>query len=216
MTAEERKAHQKHIKETVRNNLILLLDGKTNGKKTIAELCGVKASSVSRWVSMNPKTLQVPGPEHLKVISQHFHVSVDWLLSDHTEYDVLNRVSTYADAIISLIPLLKNGTLDKSNVKDPILQFLCEDYQNTFIDYMPETERSKWISDVMEHFNVPLPRPGNMNPAIIEFIMHDSTIEHFRSKFEEYANIARIVGDPSKMNYYREAPLESPLEPDKI
>jgi hypothetical protein len=77
---------------------------------------------------------------------------------------------------------------------------------------MPESEKTKWISDVMEHYNVPLPTMKNMRPQFFDVLMKDKNIEHFRNKFDEYANIARIIGDKRRMNYYQTAPLEGPLD----
>ena len=214
MTAAERKAYQYVIKQTVRNNLILLFKREQNAKKIIADECGVKASSISRWISPN-FDIQLPGPEYLKIIAAHYHVTVDWILSDHTIDDVLGRVSTYADAVISLIPLLKNNTIKPIDIKDPILRFLCEDYKSTFRKIMPESEKMKWISDVMEHYNVPLPTMKNMRSQFFDALMKDKNIEHFRNKFDEYANIARIIGDKRRMNYYHTAPLEGPLDQEE-
>ena len=213
MNAAERKAYQDQTKQIVRTNLLLLFKREQNAKKTIASECGVKASSISRWISPNDN-IQLPGPEYLKIIAEHFHVSVDWLLSDHTVDDVLQRVSTYADAVISLVPLLNNNAIAVNSIKDPILRFLCEDYQNTFTDCMPGSEKTTWISDIMEHYNVPLPTKDNMKQELFDAIRKDKKVKHFRRKFDEYANIAKIMGDKHRMNYYHTAPLEGPLEPE--
>ena len=109
MTAEERKAYQEHTKETVRNNLLILFKRIKNPKKTVADACGVKQSSITRWVSEDKTFL--PGPAHLKSIAKLFGVSVDWILSDHTADDAFNRVTTYADAIFALVLIYINNLI---------------------------------------------------------------------------------------------------------
>ena len=209
MTAEERKAYQEHTKETVRNNLLLLFKRIKNPKKTVADVCGVKQSSITRWVSEDKTYL--PGPEHLKSIANLFGVSVDWILSDHTADNAFNRVTTYADAIFALVPLIENQALNIETVSDPILKYLCQDYHRTFHSYMPEDQKKRWISDVMLNFNVSLPEECPTQEQVDLIRENNKTVPNL-NPFFEYANLAKVISNPNPDYQPERTPDTNPPE----
>ena len=208
---EARKAYQARLKQTVKNNLLLLFKDDKNPKKEIAQICGVRASTVTRWTTDGPKDKEpfLPGPEYLKMIADEKKISVDWLLSDHMEISVLKRVSTYADAVISMAPLINNGTINVDYVNDQILRFLCNDYRRIFVtSTITEEQKTSWINDVQQKFNIPIPEKQIMDSHTMDIIRKDNPQIANKSLFEEYANLARYIDEN------REKIIETNITPD--
>ena len=83
---QRKKERQKFIVDTVdviKENLENLFDNDVASRKHVAEKCLISQSNISRWLSRN--NIYIPEVYYLKIIADHFGVTVDWILTDHKD-----------------------------------------------------------------------------------------------------------------------------------
>ena len=140
---------------TVKNNIETLCKKEHVAKKQLATLCNVRPSSISKWCSDSPI---LPSVEYLYIMAEHFGVTVDWLLSDHSAEKMTERLLKYNQAFIALTPLIDNKTLDPKDLKDPVLQYLEQRYQELCNSDVSEEERNAWMQKIIKEYDVELPQ----------------------------------------------------------
>ena len=137
-----------------RNNIKALCEEKKIKKKQIAELCGVRASSVTKWLGDPPI---LPSVEYLYILANHFGVTIDWLLSDHSFEKITGRLTKYNQAFIALTSLVDNETLKPEDLNDPVLRYLEQHYQDLRNSDTSEEEINTWIKKTLTNYDIKLP-----------------------------------------------------------
>lgn len=139
---------------TSSHNLKMLFESKPGSKAAIARACCITPANVSRWIA--EKDTILPQAEYLVCIAEYFHVTVDWILTDHEDLDNLKRIRTYSDAFLALLPLLQYGIIDNEKIENPVLKYLCNRYISFDAGSIPKDQIAKWLQYILQEYNIPL------------------------------------------------------------
>ena len=166
-TMSEAKAKLARI---VSENINSLCPTRVSPKKTIAEICGVSQTMVTKWTSNEPV---LPPASALLIIAQYFAVDLAWLLEDHTANELPDRTKTYTNAFVVLISCFDKHIIEKPEyISDPILKLLIGKYvslKNS--DKITPSELYSWLDKIIKAFYIPIPIEHHNNRAIIDDIL---------------------------------------------
>lgn len=140
----------------VKVNIETLCQNEKFAKKKISEICDINPSTVSKWICDNPS---LPSTEYLYTIASYYHVTVDWILTDHSgeqsAEQMIQRLTKYNQAFLALTALTDRYMLDADNIKEPILRYLVKRYQE--IKENESEDLKPWIDKIVKWFNMTLP-----------------------------------------------------------
>lgn len=140
----------------VKVNIETLCKNEKFAKKKISEICNINPSTVSKWICDDPS---LPSTEYLYTIANYYHVTVDWILTDHageqSEEQMITRLAKYNQAFLALTALTDRNMLDADNIKEPILRYLVKRYQE--IKGNKNEDLKPWIDKIVDWFDMALP-----------------------------------------------------------
>lgn len=175
---------------TVKRNLETLSKQRKNGKKVIADACGKSQAMVTKWTTNEPA---LPSADSLYYIAKEFGVTVDWLLSDHKDNDMMSRISTYSDGFIALIPLVTRDLIQADSIDEPILRYLLKRYEAIMSSSISEAKYIEWLHDIILKFNIPL-APVISEELCSYFINTVPDVKCINDD-ETYMNLANLLQD---------------------
>lgn len=196
-------------------NINVLCSLKAHPKKTIAQLCGVSQSLVSRWTSRTNPLL--PGIEHLLTVAAYLGVPASYLLTEHREVeDVLpDWIQTYSDALIALISLSRRGIVSPDQVNDTVLKYLLKRFWHLSDIGLNEADFSAWIEKILRDFAVPMANSCD-SEALFSYISRNEKGIAAIDEDTRYRNIVRILNTPGAVErIYRQMEEELQEEDPK-
>lgn len=186
------KAYDKsNIAEIIRDNINTLCREQKCKKKTIAKLCQVSETLVSKWTAKKNPVL--PSVDMLLTIASYFQVDIQRLVTRHDEYKLPELAKTYSSAFSVLVSLLKKEiiiTVDA--IQDPILQYLLIRYNKLVSDGIRQEDIDKWLKKVDEEFDIPIGKFHNDETIQFE-ILHNETGIAVVDEDIKYSNLARAL-----------------------
>lgn len=172
------------------HNLRTLFDAHPGSKAAIARACCITPANVSRWTAKENATM--PQAEYLLYISKYFHVTVDWILTEHETSDAANKIEKYNDAFLALIPLLKHEIIHLDNIRSLPLKHLCKRYRNITSGSIQKNKINEWLQHIIQEYDIPLHRAPDQE-------IYDYYMNHFKNDIWDidddmtYRNIAKLL-----------------------
>lgn len=187
------------LAKIVQKNLNLLCFTRLHPKATIARLCGVSQTIVTRWTSESKPVL--PPANALMMMADYFGVDITWLLEDHTTYELPDHAKTYSDAFIVLVSLYNKGIVESADhVNDPVLCYLLGKYiKLKKAKIIEPTEFDAWVNRIVKEFDIPLLDEHNNKDSIDYYLENDDMIVAVDEDMK-YRNLARILTDKARVN----------------
>lgn len=172
------------------HNLRTLFDSQPGSKAAIARACCITPANVSRWTAKENATL--PQAEYLLYIAKYFHVTVDWILTEHETSDAANKIEKYNDAFLALIPLLKYEIIHLDSIRSLPLKHLCDRYINITSGSIQKDKINEWLQHIIQEYDIPLHCAPDQE-------IYDYYINHFKTNIQDidddmtYRNIAQLL-----------------------
>lgn len=173
-------------------NINRLCRTKVHPKKTIARLCSVSQSLVTKWTS--EKAPVMPAVDNLLTIAAYFGVDITWLITEHEGYVLPDHTQTYSSALLALISLLDKGIIECDFVNDPILGYLLERYRDLSGAGIEKAEFDAWLERIVKEFDIPIRKFHTDVPIHDDIIRNEAGIAAVDTD-TKYRNLARALAD---------------------
>lgn len=147
------------FRDSVKKTLNELCDQEKGTKTTISELCNCSTSLVTKWCSFDTDTL--PNFEDLYKIADHYNVTVDWFLTNHENFSLWSRITTYSEAFRALVPLIERAIIKVKDIDDIILNYLLQKYMDCIYSGITSKELTNWCRKILKDFNIPMHAEGS-------------------------------------------------------
>lgn len=177
----------------ISHNINTLCQTKMYAKKNLAELCNVSPALVTKWTKTDSPT--IPRIEYLVTIADYFDVDVQWLITEHRDYRLSERIRTYSDALISLLSLTQKQIIKIDTIEDPILSYLVERYWDIVNDGVNDAEIKKWLGKIIKDFNIPITDSHNNTMLLEDILQREDGIASVYAD-DKYLNLAKALNDP--------------------
>jgi len=163
---------------------------------TIAELCHVSPSAVTKWT----KTPILPLVDALLIIADYFGVDLMYLLHQHDTYKLPDCTKTYSTAFITIASLIDKGITTYEGIADPILRYLAKRYEDLKGNRLPKAEFDNWLHSIVLDFDIPINLEYH-NDDFIQDVIADR-VEGIAAINEDrkMRNIARALNNEEIMN----------------
>lgn len=180
------------LAKIISTNINQLCQTKLHPKKTIAELCDVSPSLVTKWTSA--KTPVMPAVDNLLTIAAYFGVDLTWLITEHEGYILPDYTQTYRSALLALISLLDKHIIECDFVDDPILGYLLERYRELSEARIEKREFDVWMEHIIKEFDIPIGEFHKDKPLQDDIVKNESGIAAVDTD-TKYRNLARALND---------------------
>lgn len=185
-----------HIVAENINALCRLKDKKEKPKMTIAELCHVSPSAVTKWT----KTPILPPVDALMIIADYFGVDLMYLLHHHGAEKLPDCTKTYSTAFIAIISLVDKGITSYEGIADPIFRYLTERYENLKNNRLSKNEFNTWLFEIVRDFDIPINLEYHNDDFIQEVIANRVDGIAAVNEDKKMRNIARALNNEEIMD----------------
>lgn len=179
------------LAKIVAKNINELCHMKMSPKKTIALLCNVSPSLVTKWTS---KTPILPPADALLVMADYFGVDVVWLLQEHTSYELPDYTKTYSGAFMALVSLLDKGIIETDFVSDPIVSYLLGRYLSLKEANIVQADFDAWLERIVKEFDIPIGEYHNDVALQTDILRNESGIAAVDEDMKQ-RNLAKALSD---------------------